>query len=254
MKTKQKVSAAAILAVALLGAAPAARAEEASAAVRTRIVALTAELMDALVPGKSEVWERILDPEAVVIDEFGRRQDKREAVASVRPLPKGFSGSIELRQAHVRQHGDVAVIDCEAYEQETVFGQQLVVRYIFLATYLRRGDDWKLVAMENVTLPTDPPALTVRGLRLDDYPGVYRYGPGRAFTIRSDGKRLTLVTRQGAKEVPLSPVARDVFMDGTDEKNLLIFQRDDAGRVTLLVERRKYNDLRMVREGAAKAP
>jgi hypothetical protein len=36
-------------------------------------------------------------------------------------------------------------------------------------------------------------------------------------------------------------------MEGGDERNLLIFQRDDAGRVRSLIERRKFNDLRMTK-------
>jgi hypothetical protein len=38
-----------------------------------------------------------------------------------------------------------------------------------------------------------------------------------------------------------------VFSDDGDEKNLMLFRRDAAGRVEELVERRKFNDLRMKR-------
>jgi hypothetical protein len=37
-------------------------------------------------------------------------------------------------------------------------------------------------------------------------------------------------------------------MGGDDEKNLLIFRRDASGRVVELIERRKFNDLRLKRE------
>ena len=120
-------------------------ASEASPAMHRQIVALTQKLMDALGEGKPEVWENMLADDVLITDEFGRRQTKLEAVKSIHPLPAGMSGSIEVRDAHVRRYGGTAVIDCEAYEQETVFGQKLVVRYLFTSTYVRRGGAWKLV-------------------------------------------------------------------------------------------------------------
>jgi hypothetical protein len=162
-----------------------------------------------------------------------------------------MSGSIEVRDAHVRHYGGTAVIDCEAYEQETVFGQKLVVRYLFTSTYLRRGGAWKLVAMQDVTLPTPPPALNVSGLNLADYPGTYRYGPERAFFVALEDGKLVMRTKVAGDAHALDPVAKDVFMGSDDERNLLIFRRDGAGHVAALIERRKFNDLLLQREPPA---
>jgi hypothetical protein len=236
----------AVLLLAELAAGPA-RADDAPAPVREELLSLTRGILDAIALGKADVWERLLAEDAIIIDEFGRKQGKREAVEGLKPLPEGLSGSIELRDARVRAFGDAALVDGELYERETVFGQELVVRYVMLATWVRRGGAWKLAGMEDVTLPTDPPALAVRGLRLDDYPGTYRYGPGRTFTVRRHGDALAVSSGASGKERPLRPVAKDVFSEGSDEKNLLVFQRDGKGRVNGLVERRKYNDLRMSR-------
>ncbi|HLP30645.1 MAG TPA: DUF4440 domain-containing protein [Geothrix sp.] len=219
-----------------------------------RIIALTQALMDSIVSGDGRVWDRILHQDATVVDEFGRRQTKTEAVQALKPLPAGFSGSIEVRHPRVHVQGATAMIEFEAYEQEQVFDQQLVVRYHFMATYLRAGRDWKLFAMQNLTLPDDPPALPVRDLRLDDYPGTYRYGPGRAFTIRRKDDHLCFTARAGGPEWPLNPVATDVFFDMGEEKNLLIFQRDASGRVFRLIQRRKFNDLTMTRLEPGQSP
>jgi hypothetical protein len=239
-----------LVAAALATTAAGPRAAESDAAVRDGLVRLSQELMDAIASGKAEVWARLLDEDAIVIDEFGRRQTKRQAVDDLKPLPAGLTGSIEVRDAHVRRWGDTAVIDFEGYEQETVFDQRLLVRYRFVATWIRRGGAWRLAAMEDVTVPTEPPELAVAGLRLDDYPGTYRYGPGRQWVVQRRGDALVYVRRDG-KDVPLRPVALDVFFDGSDEKNLIVFRRDAAGRVNALVERRKYNDLHMTRQPAA---
>lgn len=46
-------------------------------------------------------------------------------------------------------------------------------------------------------------------------------------------------------------VAKDVYTGGGDEKNLLIFRRDEAGKLVELIERRKYSDLHMKQEVTA---
>jgi hypothetical protein len=220
----------------------------ASTRVAKDIVALTQELMDALGEGKAQVWQRILADDVLITDEFGRRQTKQDAVDGIHAFPAGMSGSIELRDAKVRSYGDTAVIDCEAYEQETVFGQKLVVRYLFTSTYVRRDGNWKLVAMQDVTLPTPPPALVVGDLAPRDYPGTYRFGPGRAFIVAIEDGRLMFRTKAAGTPHALDAIAKDVFMGADDEKNLLIFRRDATGAVGELIERRKFNDLRMERE------
>jgi hypothetical protein len=224
-----------------------------TAQTRAELVRLSQQLMDALPAGDAGVWRRILADDALIVDEFGRRQDKAGIVKDIHAFPPGISGSIEIRDAQLRLHGDTAVLLGEDYEQETVFGQKLVVRYRFANTFVRRDGAWKLLAAMDVTLPTPPPSLTVADLPVADYPGVYRYGPGRAFTVALDAGRLSYTTRDGGKRTPLDAVARDVFMDGGEERNLLIFRRDEAGRVRELIERRKFNDLHLTREepGAA---
>jgi len=220
---------------------------------RDELVKLTQALMDAIPPGKADVWQRTLADDAIIIDEFGRRQDKKEAVEAIHPMPQGFSGSIEIRDPQLRAVGDTAVLSGEMYERESVFDQHLVVRYIFSNTFVRRDGRWQLLAAMDVTLPTRPPPLAVGDLRLADYPGSYRYGPGRAYAVAVDGEHLSYTTRAGGKVTPLDAVAKDVFMDGGDERNLIVFRRDANGAVDALIERRKFNDLRMVRE-AAKNP
>jgi len=226
-----------------------AHADNAAPAAQKEIVAITQELMDALVPGKAEVWQKYLADDAMITDEFGRRQNKKEAVDSVKGLPPGFTGNIEIRDPHVHVYGNTAVLDCEEYETETVFGQQIVVRYIAMNTYVRRKGHWQVAAMMDVTLPTPPPALAMRDVKLDDYIGTYRYGPDRAWTFALENDKLVYRTKAGRPPVGVDAMAKDVFMSGGDEKNILIFRRDAAGKITELIERRKFNDLHLLREG-----
>lgn len=231
---------------------PAAAFAETDAEVQTKLVALTQALMDALIPGNADVWQRTLADNAVVIDEFGRIQNKKEAVDSVHPFPQGLSGSIEIRDAKAHVHGDTAVLAGEMYEKESVFGQQLVVRYIFANTFVRDGADWKLLAASDVTLPTEPPKLAVAGLVLGDYSGTYAYGPKRAFSVAVENGALFYTTKPGGPHTTLDAIGKDIFMSGGDERNLVIFRRDAAGHVDELIERRKFNDLHMKRDESPK--
>ena len=222
---------------------------EAPAPVQKQIVDLTQQLMSALGDGKADVWQRVLADDVLITDEFGRRQTKKEAVDSVHPFPPGITGAIEIRDAHVRAYGDTAVIDCEAYETEDFFGHRFVVRYLFTSTFVRHGDAWQLVAMQDVTLPTPPPALDVRGIEPADYVGSYGYAPERAFIVEAQDGHLTLRARKTSPAHELDPVAKDVFMGSDDERNLVVFRRDARGKVVELIERRKFNDLHAPRDG-----
>jgi hypothetical protein len=236
-----------MVAFAVILAAPAV-AKEASPPVRDAAVTLAQQLFDAITSGDAALWARTMVEDGVIIDEFGRRLDKAEFVKGIRPLAAGFAGSIENRNPHVREYGTTVVLDCENYEQETVHGQRLVVRYVSTLTFVRGTGGLQLVSLHSVTLPTPPPLLTVSELKLDDYPGVYRWGPERAHTMAILGTRLVYTTRADSVPTVLDPIARDVFMDAGDERNLYIFRRGAEGRVTEVIERRKFNDLHMTRE------
>jgi hypothetical protein len=230
---------------------PSSRAADASPQLRDKIIATTQSLMDAVGEGRKDVWQRTLADDAVVIDEFCRIQHKREAVDALRPFPPGFSGSIEVRDGHVQQYGDTAVLQAEAYERETVYGQKLVVRYLMLITYVKQAGMWKLVGYQDVTLPTPPPKLEVVGLHFVDYVGSYRYRPDRAWSVSVRNGVIGYTTKVGGAFNRLDPVAKDVFMGADDEKNLLIFRRDRVGHVNELIERRKFNDLHLRRDAGA---
>lgn len=219
----------------------------ANAALRGELLRITQRLVDAIPLGDRAPWQQSLTDGAVVIDEFGRIQHKADVVASLHPFPKGLSGSIELRDAHVQRYGDTAVMQVEQYERETVFGQKLVTRYQTLLTFVRQDGAWKLAGYEDVTIPTAPPPLKVPGLVPSDYVGTYRYAPGRAWTVSDRGGVLGYTTRAGGPVNVLQPIAKDVFMGSDDERNLIIFRRDGKGRVDAMIERRKFNDLRLVR-------
>lgn len=224
------------------------RATTAPHALRDELVSLTQAWVDAIPTGRKDVWRRSLADDAVLIDEFGRVQDKREAIAALSPFPTEISGSIELRRPQLRVFGDTALLQVEEYEREAFFGQHFVVRYQALLTFVKRDRRWRVAGYEDVTIPTAPPRLQVAGLQPQDYVGSYRFAPAHAWTFSVRNHVLGYVTGPGRPFKAVDPIARDVFMGTDDERNLLIFRRDAAGHVTALIERRKFNDLELKRD------
>src|SRR5260370_13903279 len=185
-----------LLPLALLAVAPRpAPATAGTERAASEIVKRAQTLFDALAPGDVALWRDAMTEDAVLIDEFGRRQTKAELLQQMKPLPAGFSGSIEVRHPNVHFYFATAVLDCEMFEREKVFDQQLTVRYLATLVFVRRGRDWKLAALETVTLPTAPPRLEVSDLPLSDYPGTYTYGPRRRVIVALGDSGLKLRTR-----------------------------------------------------------
>lgn len=234
-----------LMAQPIVSAAPV---QEAPESLRNELVATTQKLMDALPTGDKAAWEQWVTDDAVIIDEFGRVAGKADTIASLHAFPTGITGSMEMRDPHAWLHGDSALLSVEQYEKETYFGQSFVVRYRALLTFVKQSAQWKVAGFEDVTIPSAPPRLDVPRLALADYTGTYRYAPGRAWTLTVDHGVLGIVAHAGGKPSALQPVARDVFMGTDDERNLFVFQRDDHGRVVALIERRKFNDLRLGRD------
>jgi hypothetical protein len=216
--------------------------------LQAQLLHITQAWVDAIPKGDKAVWESTLSDTAILIDEFGRISHKADSVASLRPFPQGFSGSIELRSPQVEQHGDTALLSVEEYEQETVFGQHFAVRYQALLTFVKQSGTWKIAGYEDVTIPTAPPRLDVAGLNLGDYNGTYSYAKGHDWTVIADHGTLSYTTHKGGKPNVLEPIGKDVFMGSDDERNIIIFHRDARGAVDALIERRKFNDFRLARD------
>lgn len=250
MSVRMPVLALGLLAATLAVPSPA---TDAPASLQKELLASTQALVDGLPTGDKATWQRLLTDDAVLVDEFGRIAHKADTIDSLHAFPPGFAGSIQLRDPHVTLYGDTALLQVEEYEQETVFDQKLVVRYESLWTYVKQADGWKLAGYADSTLPTEPPKLTVANVHPDDYVGAYRYSPTRAWTVVNKGGVVSYTTHAGGTSNVLQPIAHDVFMGSDDERNLLIFHRGADGKVDALIERRKFNDLKLTKDKASSA-
>jgi hypothetical protein len=234
------VSGAALLVLSsFLGASPAPTADPTVAAELKRA---TQELLSAIAPGDWSVWEKYLDESIVYTAEDGRTLTKAQLRGEMKPLPPGYSGSIEVESADVRQYGDTAVVSHEDLEREEVFGQKLVSHYHITDTWVRRGGKWRLVASQVLVRLQDPAPATIDPKILDAYVGRYSISKTATFTITREGDRL-FGERNGRPRLPLLPETDTVFFTPGAPRTRKLFVRDASGRVTHMIDRRDGRDI-----------
>jgi hypothetical protein len=202
----------------------------------------TQELMSAVASGNWAVWERYLDDSILYTAEDGRTLTKAQLREEMKPLPDGFSGTIEVESADVRQYGDVAIVSHEELEHETVFGQKLVSRYHGTDTWLRKGGRWRLIASQMLVRLADPAPATVDPRIFGDYVGKYEISPTMTMQVTREGDKL-FAERNGRPKQELLPETETVFFTSGSPRTRKIFARDGSGKVVKIFDRRDGRDL-----------
>ena len=199
-------------------------------------------LLDAIAPGDKKVWDDVLAPGAVYVDENGAVMNRSEFLQQLQPLPAGASGTLKITTytAHISE--DLATVIHVDDEQENYHGQKLAARYLTTETWRRDGDEWKLYLVHVYAVPKDPPAITLPAKELEQYVGRYSGGQDLVYVIKFDGQRL-IGGRQGSSMKPLDVEVRDVLFIPGQPRIRKIFQRDEHGKITGFVDRRESWDL-----------
>jgi hypothetical protein len=122
-------------------------------------------------------------------DEKGRRLDKEALIADITPLPKGYSGTIKITSPQSVITDDTAVLSYDAIETETIFGQELHARYHMTDTWLRRDDQWQIVASQAMRSYEDPAVGPSDPKKYSAYAGTYE--------VAKESERKTIVSAQG---------------------------------------------------------
>lgn len=207
---------------------------------------LTQENLDAIAPGRAEVWRRNLHEKMTHVDENAIVRTKAELLAELHPLPKGLAGKLEITKFQVVREGNVAIATHEDLEHLDYYGQMLVSRWRSTDTWLSTKDGWKLIGEQTMAILEDPPSITLTSEQLCGYAGTYRLTAGITETIRcSDGKLLG--QRTGRPEVAYDAEVPGVFFAKGKPRTRRIFLRDDRGNVTGFVDRREGLDIRWTR-------
>ena len=204
---------------------------------------LTQEQLDAIAPGRVEVWRRNLHDKVTHVDETGTVRNKTQILAELTPLPKGLVGGLKVDKFQATVEGKVAVVTHEDLENLDYHGQMLVSRWRSTDTWIKTAEGWKLFAQQTLALLEDPPAIQLANEQLCEYVGTFRLTAEIVETIRcADGK--LLVTRTGRPEVAYQAEVADVFFVAGRPRTRRIFLRDAAGAITGFVDRREGLDIR----------
>ena len=231
------------LLIGILGAAPK-KTPTPQADLAALLKRQTQELMDAVAPGKGEVWERYLLPTAVYLDENGVVYDKPTLIKELTPLPAGIVGRIvvdKFQPTFPRE--DTAIVAAEVQEYVDYHGQQIRTRFRFLDTWLKTRDGWRLAGRQTEAILKDPPAITLSKADLCAYSGEYRLTPQITTKIACTEKGLTS-ERTGRPPATYLPEVRDVFFVAGQPRTRRIFQRDASGALVAFVDRREGEDIR----------
>jgi Domain of unknown function (DUF4440)/Domain of unknown function (DUF3471) len=210
---------------------------------------MTGELLNAVASGDWAVWDRYLDESMVYTSEDGRTMTKAQLKDEIKPLPPGFSGTIEVESAEIHVYGDAAVVSHEDLERENVFDQKLVSHYHITDTWVRKAGRWRLVASQVLVRLQDPAPASLVGRRgWDDYVGRYDLSPSVSFVVTREGDRL-YGQRTGRPQQELLPETDDVFFNAGAPRTRKIFVRDASGKVARILDRRDGRDLVWTRAG-----
>ena len=209
---------------------------------QTELVRRTQELYDAVVPGDQTPWRKFYSDDCLFHDEKGRSLDKKALVADITPLPKGYSGTIKISSPQSVISDDTAVLSYDAIETETIFGQELHARYHMTDTWLRRDEQWQIVASQAMRYYEDPAVGPSDPKKYAAYIGTYE--------VAKESERKTIISRQGdrlflergSRRVELFPESGDLFFRKGVEGRIL-FRFGKEGRVDALIDRRNNEDV-----------
>lgn len=199
-------------------------------------------LLDALAPGDRTPWAQTMTDDAVYIDENGAIMDRNTFLGTLKPLPRGITGSIAITDYTLRRHGDSAFVIHHDDEHEIFHGQILFARYLMSETWRRVDGKWKIASAHVYVVNNTPPAIQLSPAKLAEYVGRYEAARDLHYVVRLEGGRL-MGGAEGSELLPLMAEVADVFFFKDQPRKRLVFQRAEDGRITAFASRREGHDI-----------
>ena len=207
----------------------------------------TQALLDAIAPGDTAVWSRLLDSAAITVDENDRVRTKSEMLAELKPLPPGLLGDLAIDNFLVKLHGDVAVVTHEDNEYLDYHGQIIRSRFRNTDTWKRHDNDWRQISSMVLAVQKDPPMIALDPKAICAFNGRYSMSDSIAAMLQCAGDSLVM-KREGHPNRVFLPETRDVFFEPGQPRTRRIFQYDTLGRATGFVDRRESRDISWTRK------
>ena len=233
-----------LLSVCFLAGSPAFAAEDVSALLKKQTEALS----DAGQKGDGATMAKMLDDDVVFFNEGGDQATKKDMAAPGVPPTKGVSVKMTVQDWHCVVHGNVAVASFIDDQQMDFHGQPFHAKYRSVETWMKEGNDWRMIGSETIALQDDPAAVALPPKALDDYVGTYASSPDTKFVFTRKGGDL-MASLDGGPATLQKAELRDVFFTPGRSRFRKIFLRDANGRVTAFVNRREGHDILFKRVG-----
>lgn len=208
----------------------------------------TQMLLDAIAPGDTAVWNRLLDSSVVLVDENDVVRSKARILAELKPLAPGLVGNLAIDDFQVALHGDIAVVTHEDKEYLDYHGQIIRSRFRNLDTWLREPAGWRQIGSQTLAVLQDPPAVHLGHAAVCGLAGRYALTANIVATLTCVGDSLVM-KREGRLDRTFLPETRDVFFEPGAPRTRRIFQYDARGHVTGFVDRREARDIAWKRIG-----
>lgn len=208
-----------------------------------RVKTATQELLDAVAPGNKAVWEKYLAQESIYTDEEGRVLTRRQLLDELKPLPKGYIGSIRIGETKVAAQENIIVLSHLDHEDLELYGQKIYTKFHTTSTWVKQKDgQWKLLSTHVMAIPNERKQAAVNSSKLNDYVGVYRLSPEVTYTVSVENGTL-YGQRTGRLREELLPLCNDMFYKRGVWRGEKVFERNGEGLVIKMADRRENNDL-----------
>lgn len=202
----------------------------------------TQALLDAIAPGNVAVWDKLLAPNAIQVDENDIVRTKPEILKELTPLPKGLTGNLQIDEFRPVIEGNVAVVTHEDKEYLDYHGQVIRSRFRMTDTWIKTAAGWRLLGSQVLAVQQDPPAVKISHEQLCRFIGKYSLTPEITANIQCDGDKL-IVQRAGTPDRTFLPETDTVFFEPGHPRTRRIFQFSSDGKVSGFVDRREERDI-----------
>lgn len=203
------------------------------------IIDLEHERLKAFARDDKATFERLVTDDLTMTHSSGEVANKAELMAVMRrstpdrPLP-----ALSIEDVKVRVYDNAAVMTGSLVE--TARDGRRVVVYRFTNTYTKQKGRWRMSAGQLTTLSRERAVIKLDPKSYDAYVGQYRNPAGRILNIVREGDKL--IAEAGGQKAELFPAADAQFFL-KDADVLLVFVKDERGRVTRLINRRPNGDV-----------
>lgn len=207
--------------------------------VEQEIINFERERLKAFAQDDKATFEQLVTDDLTMTHTSGEVANKAQLMAVMRrsspdrPLP-----ALSIEDAKVRVYGDAAVMTGNLVETARDGRREWVLR--FTNTYIKLKRQWRLAAGQLTTLSRERASIKVDPKIYDAYVGQYRNPAGRILSVVKEGERLMI--EAGGQKLELFPVAEAQFFIKEGDV-LLVFVKDEQGRVIRLINRRPNGDV-----------